>query len=667
VLTHGFIFPYTSPDWLWPMAADIRQRDGGSRDAGNAIALDFDTGRFTQTLSPGAAAPVLAPRGQTTVVFDWAIKSNNTDTDVLGSYTEPGWREAAADFLANFLLGTGLAKAAQDAGAPIHFIGHSFGTVVISQAIRRLVSQGIRVQHMTTLDPHDFDQDDVSDVRDRAEHGRADHPWDEPPVRVWEGVDFADNYWQDNEGSPTDPYDGNDPFDPVGHPIAGAYNEDLTARVAGGVLAGSVDLGPDPHSRTHEWYHQTIMGNPDPGGAGPEDEFTPPWYRFPADNPTTTGYAWSAGPAFVRPPAGSARAPVEQAPGVFNGDFTFYQSDFVTRDLPGYDDAHDPHVVATGDAHGYAARLDYFPDLKDAEFTHRPIYLPEGTNYLTFDYNVRANNADDVLIVGVPGGPELQRVPLERQAPGWRSAVIRLPSSLPRWLPLEFKVTDPTFAGAGGSTVWVDKVNLSSGAPKAGTPDVNGGAAQRSTVRSITVPFDRPDVTWDEGAFRLVRRGDGVAATVAAAQAAPGGRSVALLTFGGPGTSAGSLADGVWDLTVDATKIHDADGRTPSADVTFSVHRLFGDYDGDGRVNAVDWARFARAYARPRVEPALLDAFDSNGDRRVNALDYAQFRRRLLARPAAVVPPVAAAAPAASPVRTRPASRELFGSTPVLP
>jgi len=45
----------------------------------------------------------------------------------------------------------------------------------------------------------------------------------------------------------------------------------------------------------------------------------------------------------------------------------------------------------------------------------------------------------------------------------------------------------------------------------------------------------------------------------------------------------------------------------------------------------------------------------------------AAVRRRLFTRLPNFQPPLAAAAPAASPRRTRPASRELFGSTPVLP
>jgi len=58
---------------------------------------------------------------------------------------------------------------------------------------------------------------------------------------------------------------------------------------------------------------------------------------------------------------------------------------------------------------------------------------------------------------------------------------------------------------------------------------------------------------------------------------------------------------------------------------------------------------------------------DVNGDGVINVIDLAEVRRRLFTRLPYSQPPLAAAAPAASPRRTRPASRELFGSTPVLP
>jgi hypothetical protein len=159
------------------MAFEIIARRGGSPS--NILDVNFQGG------VPDSVS--LAPNGETVVQYDWAKHSNDNDwADVGHSKLMPGWREAAADYLANYLLGTGLAFEAQQQNVPIHFIGHSLGTVVISEAIRRLGYYGINVDQMTTLDPHDQDQDWVPDAI-------AD-----PQVTVWSNVAFADNYWEDN-------------------------------------------------------------------------------------------------------------------------------------------------------------------------------------------------------------------------------------------------------------------------------------------------------------------------------------------------------------------------------------------------------------------------------------------------------------------------------------
>jgi hypothetical protein len=165
------------------MADQIISRYGGTR-------IDFSF----EGNGPDAA---LSETGETVVVYDWSDKSDNlTDNSDLFAerHSEPGWREAAGDLVANWLLGNNLAQEADQ----IHFIAHSFGTVVISEAIRRLGVYGIQVDQMTTLDPHDQDQFGIPDARDFP----GDDPRDEPQVTVWSNVTFADNYWEDNAGEP---------------------------------------------------------------------------------------------------------------------------------------------------------------------------------------------------------------------------------------------------------------------------------------------------------------------------------------------------------------------------------------------------------------------------------------------------------------------------------
>src|SRR5262249_18433111 len=95
---------------------------------------------------------------------------------------------------------------------------------------------------------------------------------------------------------------------------------------------------------------------------------------------------------------------------------------------------------------------------------------------------------------------------------------------------------------------------------------VNDGSAQRSMVNSITVSFDRV-VTFDPGAFSLERQGDGGGeVSVSVAAYVVDGRTVAVLTFSGPGIVGGSLADGTYALTIHADRVRDSQGRTLDGD-----------------------------------------------------------------------------------------------------
>src|SRR5262249_37420317 len=97
----------------------------------------------------------------------------------------------------------------------------------------------------------------------------------------------------------------------------------------------------------------------------------------------------------------------------------------------------------------------------------------------------------------------------------------------------------------------------------------------------------------------------------------------------------GSLADGVYKLTVAAASITGAagafDGNADGAggdDYSSPttgpgrIFRLFGDADGDGTVGATDFSAFRLAYGGP--DPT----FDGDGNGDVDALDFGAFRRR---------------------------------------
>ena len=148
------------------------------------------------------------------------------------------------------------------------------------------------------------------------------------------------------------------------------------------------------------------------------------------------------------------------------------------------------------------------------------------------------------------------------------------------------------------------------------------GSAQRSEVTSLTVTFDRV-VTFvgdPSAAFSLVKRGGGMVG-LSVSTAVVNGVTVATLTFTGPLTQFGSLADGNYILMVSSGQITDglADG-----DYFATVFRLFGDANGDGVVNIADLSLFRTVYGAATTDRT----FDFDGDGVISAADLAAFTAR---------------------------------------
>ena len=170
---------------------------------------------------------------------------------------------------------------------------------------------------------------------------------------------------------------------------------------------------------------------------------------------------------------------------------------------------------------------------------------------------------------------------------------------------------------------------------------VNGGTAQRSRVTDLTVTFSAPAILPDNPAtaFRLTRTGPGgPAGDVALAvdlSASTAARTVARLTFSGPLTESGSLLDGDYRLTVLGGQVSaggqplDGDGNgTPGGDRVETLYRLYGDGNGDRRVDNLDFFLFRGTFGRAAGDPLYLASFDANGDGRVDNADFFAFRAR---------------------------------------
>jgi hypothetical protein len=113
---------------------------------------------------------------------------------------------------------------------PLHLIGHSRGGSLMCELSRLLGTNGIWVDHLTTLDPHPLN--DPAFPLDGILYSVVD-----APANTYESVLFHDNYWQ------------NAAFPVFGKSVDGAYVRRLTS-FSGGY--GS------QHSDVHLWYHGTL-------------------------------------------------------------------------------------------------------------------------------------------------------------------------------------------------------------------------------------------------------------------------------------------------------------------------------------------------------------------------------------------------------------------------
>jgi hypothetical protein len=164
---------------------------------------------------------------------------------------------------------------------------------------------------------------------------------------------------------------------------------------------------------------------------------------------------------------------------------------------------------------------------------------------------------------------------------------------------------------------------------------VNSG----SRTTKIEITFNQ-SVTFSgqtAAAFTLERTGPGTpTGAVMLSAAFPAGGSVVTLTFSGTFTQPEdktyhSLIDGKYLLTIDATQVSSAAGfgaldgdnnGVAGGNKTFELQRLFGDFDGDGDVDAADFAAFRAAFGTNNP------IFDFDGDGDVDAADFAAFRAR---------------------------------------
>jgi len=312
VLTHGFQLsdgPGTAtPNWLFTMAHAIQKRVPCSKvavyEADDQVFLEgsFTTGGAWQ---PTTNPLTLDPAQETILIFDWAVESGGLFKN---DFTYEGWSEGAADaMIAALVRLTGGVESLGDYAW--HFVGHSRGAVVNSEAVERLAGFGVGVDHLTALDPHDFDQSGVpfdEDWRDWT-LGLPQGPgnaWQSSwGFTTWENVAHSDNFYSTESTFLT----------PDGRP-SGSLARELDV---GALSPATID-----HSRVHAWYH----GTADLIATSDGDGFTIQANWYPGSTRMTDGWNHARLGGVARP--GPTNGLLKYAPlwhplvnGVFNGDF----------------------------------------------------------------------------------------------------------------------------------------------------------------------------------------------------------------------------------------------------------------------------------------------------------------------------------------------------------
>lgn len=298
VIVHGYS-PNEKGAWVQGLAAAVIGRTQG---VGSVYRYTGATGEWT--LVPDAGGDGSAKH--VVLIFNWVPESDGPDAG-------PNWNyaQAAGDALVAMLrdpaygagrpgpsdlLGTG------EGARAVHFIGHSRGACVISEAILRLALADISVDQMTTHDPHP-----VNGTLD----ARYNFNWGDPvPVR-WSNVSWADNFWRADGGGLINGLD----FD--GTHLDHAFNTNLSESAlncCGYSFA---------HSDVHLWYHGTVdlSANPSDGEQTITNQMRATWWP---QGYTQRGFYYSAigGGAADRPAIDAGvDPPTESAPSVWNGAF----------------------------------------------------------------------------------------------------------------------------------------------------------------------------------------------------------------------------------------------------------------------------------------------------------------------------------------------------------
>ena len=408
VFAHGFQATGDFPAWLQVLSAAAIARAGG----GTVLEYDPDSGEWVYLEGS------MDPDQPISLSINWA-----QDSAFVPGVTDDrrGTAAAAASAVYASLRGAplpgalGISSPLFDAigqARPIHLIGHSRGASVQTELALRLLDAGFSVDHFTTLDPHPVVE--LLDV---------------DPV-VWEGVEWADNYYR-ADGCDID--SGCFGFDFDGQVVPGAANIDLGFLDSLDPFDNRFATCTLEHIKVRVWYFGTMDLTATTEGTCDVERGA--WYSSSGDN---EGFFFSrfAGGEGQRPcgPSGGCpdqgRVVLEPVASIENGDFQYGANQLAGWLWHGGGGSGE--VVTDGG--------ETFLRLRESTPRRRSNrnFLPLDTTELAFDLAVTLIDPemDDELVFELiaPGQPplEIARIGLNVGSSDWiRDQRVALPPSIP--------------------------------------------------------------------------------------------------------------------------------------------------------------------------------------------------------------------------------------------
>jgi probable HAF family extracellular repeat protein len=460
VIVHGLNLGnnlFEDAKWTLSMAEAIAKRLGGGQIY-----------TVTDGLIPPQPYKSYGTGGHKIIVFDWIEESDLSVFRLSGVF---GFSEGAGDALAATLI-SGALKGLWTL-EQLHFIGHSRGAIVSSEAIQRLglyaktpgmLPPGLNVDkdiHFTTLDAHAWDHrvgDYIGEpfsARDHEVNGMfivetngKFHPFG---VVCWENVKYADNYFHISDGiSGLKDLNGL-PFIPGIKPLA---NRNLSDRE--GIN----------HTAVHSWYHGTIDRCATDDGDGVIIDHDR-WYI--GNERKERGFNYNLASIETIDPILIDSDPTLKSWHIFNGDFSKFKmiekipsvDDMFISYMPGweYQGGEGNGVLGKYDENGFNPHLVLYKAFNIDTRTHNYFYIPNNVELIWFRYRVVQGSKGDRLKVYIRN-QLIAEFSLDHPT-YYRWAFVRIPAELRgKTSRLTFKLENGGASNIVKSEIWIDDVNF---------------------------------------------------------------------------------------------------------------------------------------------------------------------------------------------------------------